>query len=86
MTNPNQNIILQEQIAMIVGIPKIDCFVNCVGFKASAHAANEGKGMPAISLNQAIAITSAGESIGILGFVGYRKSGSSKRIIKTRKC
>jgi glutathione-independent formaldehyde dehydrogenase len=28
---------------MIVGIPEVDCFVDCVGFEASGHGADAGK-------------------------------------------
>jgi glutathione-independent formaldehyde dehydrogenase len=52
---------VQEQIAMIVGIPE-DCFVDCVGFEASGHGADAGKEKPAVVLNQAMAITRAGGS------------------------
>jgi glutathione-independent formaldehyde dehydrogenase len=34
---------VQEQIAMIVGIPEVDCFVDCVGFEASGHGADGEK-------------------------------------------
>jgi glutathione-independent formaldehyde dehydrogenase len=57
---------VQEQIAMIVGIPEVDCFVD-VGFEASGHGADAGKEKPAVVLNQAMAITRAGGSIGIPG-------------------
>jgi glutathione-independent formaldehyde dehydrogenase len=57
---------VQEQIAMIVGIPEVDCFVDCVGFEASGHGADAGK-EKAVVLNQAMAITRAGGSIGIPG-------------------
>jgi glutathione-independent formaldehyde dehydrogenase len=50
---------VQEQIAMIVGIPEVDCFVDCVGFEASGHGADAGKEKPAVVLNQAMAITRA---------------------------
>jgi glutathione-independent formaldehyde dehydrogenase len=42
---------VQEQIAMIVGIPEVDCFVDCVGFEASGHGA-DGKEKPAVVLNR----------------------------------
>jgi glutathione-independent formaldehyde dehydrogenase len=32
---------VQEQIAMIVGIPEVDCFVDCWGFEASGHGEQE---------------------------------------------
>ena len=56
--NLSNGIPVEEQIAMIVG---------CVGFEASGHGASAGKEMPAIVLNQAMAITRAGGSIGIPG-------------------
>jgi hypothetical protein len=34
--NLTNGIPVQEQIAMIVGAPEVDCFVDCVGFEASA--------------------------------------------------
>jgi glutathione-independent formaldehyde dehydrogenase len=42
-TNLTNGIPVQEQIAMIVGIPEVDCFVDCVGFEASGHGADAGK-------------------------------------------
>jgi glutathione-independent formaldehyde dehydrogenase len=65
--NLTNGIPVQEQIAMIVGIPEVDCFVDCVGFEASGHGADAGKEKPAVVLNQAMAITRAGGSIGIPG-------------------
>jgi glutathione-independent formaldehyde dehydrogenase len=53
---------VQEQIAMIVGIPEVDCFVDCVGFEASGHGAD---GEKASCCFKAMAITRAGGSIGI---------------------
>jgi glutathione-independent formaldehyde dehydrogenase len=41
--NLTNGIPVQEQIAMIVGIPEVDCFVDCVGFEASGHGADAGK-------------------------------------------
>jgi glutathione-independent formaldehyde dehydrogenase len=58
--NLTNGIPVQEQIAMIVGIPEVDCFVDCVGFEASGHGADAGKEKPAVVLNQAMAITRAG--------------------------
>jgi glutathione-independent formaldehyde dehydrogenase len=61
--NLTNGIPVQEQIAMIVGIPEVDCFVDCVGFEASGTV-DAGKER-AVVLNQAMAITRAGGSIGI---------------------
>jgi glutathione-independent formaldehyde dehydrogenase len=52
---------------MIVGIPEVDCFVDCVGFEASGHGADAGKKKPAVVLNQAMAITRAGGSMEFQG-------------------
>lgn len=65
--NLNNGIPVEEQIAMIVGIPEVDCFVDCVGFEASGHGEHAGEGKPATVLNQAMAITRAGGEIGIPG-------------------
>jgi glutathione-independent formaldehyde dehydrogenase len=74
--NLTNGIPVQEQIAMIVGIPEVDCFVDCVGFEASGHGADAGKEKPAVVLNQAMAITRAGGSIGIPGCVRDGRSRS----------
>lgn len=63
----SNNIPVRDQISSIVGVPEVDCFVDCVGFEASGHGSSAGKEMPAIVLNQAMAITRAGGSIGIPG-------------------
>jgi glutathione-independent formaldehyde dehydrogenase len=42
LANLTNGIPVQEQIAMI-GIPEVDCFVDCVGFEASGHGADAGK-------------------------------------------
>jgi glutathione-independent formaldehyde dehydrogenase len=39
--NLTNGIPVQEQIAMIVGIPEVDCFVDCVGFEASGWDAGK---------------------------------------------
>lgn len=59
---------LSEQIAAIVGVPEVDCFVDCVGFEARAHShGGSSKEQPAVVLNQAMEITRAGGAIGIPG-------------------
>lgn len=61
---------LHEQIAAILGVPEVDSFVDCVGFEARGHAhSNSGPIIeePAVVLNQAMAVTRAGGSIGIPG-------------------
>lgn len=65
--NLTNGIPVEEQIAMIVGIPEVDSFIDCVGFEASGHGEHAGKEQPATVLNQAMAITRAGGEIGIPG-------------------
>lgn len=58
---------LEEQIAQIVGVPEVDCAVDCVGFEARGHGANAAHEHPATVLNSLMAVTRAGGSIGIPG-------------------
>lgn len=58
---------LDEAIAQIVGVPEVDCAVDCVGFEARGHGADASKEMPATVLNSVMDITRAGGGIGIPG-------------------
>ena len=58
---------LEEAIAAIIGIPEVDCFVDCVGFEARGHGAHATEERPATVLNTAMAVTRAGGAIGIPG-------------------
>ncbi|WP_221390699.1 formaldehyde dehydrogenase, glutathione-independent [Dyadobacter sp. NIV53] len=58
---------LEQAITEIIGIPEVDCFVDCVGFEARGHGANATEERPATVLNTAMAITRAGGAIGIPG-------------------
>ena len=58
---------LADQIAEIVGVPEVDCAVDCVGFEAKGHGASADKEQPATVLNAAMSITRAGGAIGIPG-------------------
>jgi glutathione-independent formaldehyde dehydrogenase len=58
---------LEDAIAAIVGVPEVDCFVDCVGFEARGHGSNSGEELPATVLNTAMAVTRAGGAIGIPG-------------------
>ncbi|MCM3238349.1 formaldehyde dehydrogenase, glutathione-independent [Heyndrickxia oleronia] len=57
---------LGEQIEQILGIPEVDCAVDCVGFEASGHGANAGEA-PATVLNSIMQVTRAGGKLGIPG-------------------
>jgi glutathione-independent formaldehyde dehydrogenase len=58
---------LEQAIAAIIGVPEVDCFVDCVGFEARGHGADSGEERPATVLNTAMAVTRAGGAIGIPG-------------------
>jgi len=58
---------LEEAIAAIIGVPEVDCFVDCVGFEARGHGSHAKEEIPATVLNTAMAVTRAGGSIGIPG-------------------
>ena len=57
---------LAEQIEEILGIPEVDCTVDCVGFEAKGHGLNAEE-QPATVLNDAMTVTRAGGGIGIPG-------------------
>jgi glutathione-independent formaldehyde dehydrogenase len=56
-----------DQIAQILGVPEVDCGVDCVGFEAHGHGSAAGKEAPATVLNSLMTITRAGGGIGIPG-------------------
>lgn len=58
---------LAEQIEEIVGIPEVDCTVDCVGFEAKGHGHGSDTEQPATVLNAAMEVTRAGGGIGIPG-------------------
>ncbi|TLV02561.1 formaldehyde dehydrogenase, glutathione-independent [Dyadobacter luticola] len=58
---------LEQAIEAIIGVPEVDCFVDCVGFEARGHGADAGEERPATVLNTAMAVTRAGGAIGIPG-------------------
>ncbi len=58
---------LAEQIEQIVGVPEVDCSVDCVGFEAHGTGKQAGVERPATVLNQIMDITRAGGALGIPG-------------------
>jgi glutathione-independent formaldehyde dehydrogenase len=58
---------IAEQIQDIVGVPEVDCAVDCVGFEARGHGADAKKEVPAAVLNSLMEITRAGGAVGIPG-------------------
>ncbi|RAK02795.1 glutathione-independent formaldehyde dehydrogenase [Larkinella arboricola] len=62
-----KDVALSEQIAAIVGVPEVDCAVDCVGFEARGHGSEAGTEHPATVLNAVMTVTRAGGAIGIPG-------------------
>src|SRR5688572_2020451 len=58
---------LGDQIAQIVGVPEVDCAVDCVGFEARGHGQESSVERPATVLNALMTVTRAGGAIGIPG-------------------
>jgi glutathione-independent formaldehyde dehydrogenase len=58
---------LAQQIEQIVGVPEVDCSVDCVGFEARGHGHDAAVERPATVLNSVMTVTRAGGAIGIPG-------------------
>jgi glutathione-independent formaldehyde dehydrogenase len=58
---------IAEQIAQIVGVPEVDCAIDCVGFEARGHGQDARVEQPATVLNSLMEITRAGGALGIPG-------------------
>jgi glutathione-independent formaldehyde dehydrogenase len=58
---------LAEQIEQILGVPEVDCAVDCVGFEARGHGHDAKAERPATVLNSIMEITRAGGALGIPG-------------------
>jgi glutathione-independent formaldehyde dehydrogenase len=58
---------LPELIAEIVGVPEVDCAVDCVGFEARGHGHDAAVEQPATVLNQMMQVARAGGGVGIPG-------------------
>lgn len=58
---------LAEQIEQIIGVPEVDCAVDCVGFEAKGHGHNSDTEQPATVLNSIMEVTRAGGQLGIPG-------------------
>jgi glutathione-independent formaldehyde dehydrogenase len=58
---------LGQQIEQIVGVPEVDCAVDCVGFEAHGQGKDAKVERPATVLNSIMEITRAGGALGIPG-------------------
>lgn len=63
----NKNATVAEQIEQIIGVPEVDCAVDCVGFEARGHGDGSKTEAPATVLNSLMEVTRAGGGIGIPG-------------------
>ena len=70
---------IADRIEQILGVPEVDCAVDCVGFEAKGH---QGEDEPAIVLNQLMEATRAAGSIGIPGLYVTEDPGASDRAAK----
>ncbi|SNC63610.1 glutathione-independent formaldehyde dehydrogenase [Hymenobacter gelipurpurascens] len=71
-----ENATLAEQIAQILGVPEVDCAVDCVGFEAHGEGKTSKDEVPAAVLNSLMEIARAGGSIGIPGLYVTEDPGS----------
>jgi len=58
---------VSDQIEQIIGVPEVDCAVDCVGFEARGHGKDASKEAPATVLNSVMTVVRAGGNIGIPG-------------------
>lgn len=58
---------LQDQVERILGVPEVECAVDCVGFEARGCGHNHSKEVPAQVLNSVMEICKAGGAVGIPG-------------------
>ena len=74
---------LGEQIEQILGVPEVDCGVDCVGFEARGHGAAAAEEHPATVLNSLMTVTRAGGAIGIPGLYVTDDPGAKEESAKT---
>src|SRR3982750_3669870 len=58
---------LEQQIEQILGVPEVDCAVDCVGFEAHGQGKDANVERPATVLNSIMTVTRAGGALGIPG-------------------
>jgi glutathione-independent formaldehyde dehydrogenase len=78
-----KNATLAEQIDQILGIPEVDCGIDCVGFEARGHGAKAAEEHPATVLNSLMQITRAGGGLGIPGLYVTDDPGAKDESAKT---
>src|SRR5438552_11141392 len=63
----NKDATLAQQIEQIVGVPEVDCSIDCVGFEAHGQGKDAKVERPAAVLNSIMEVTRAGGALGIPG-------------------
>ena len=58
---------LPEMIEQILGVPEVECAVDCVGFEARGHGSHADEERPATVLNQLMDVTRVAGHVGIPG-------------------
>jgi glutathione-independent formaldehyde dehydrogenase len=71
---------ITERIEEILGVPEVDCAVDCVGFEAKGQG---GADQPAVVLNQLMEVTRAPGAIGIPGLYVTEDPGAKDSAAKT---
>ncbi|RYC69574.1 formaldehyde dehydrogenase, glutathione-independent [Spirosoma sordidisoli] len=79
----NEDASLADQITQILGVPEVDCAVDCVGFEARGHGGEVQKEVPAAVLNSLMEIARAGGAIGIPGLYVTEDPGAEESTAKT---
>jgi len=77
-----QDASLPDMIDPILGVPEVDCFVDCVGFEAHACGHDHQHEQPATVLNSAMQLTRAGGQIGIPGLYVTEDPGAAEDAAK----
>jgi glutathione-independent formaldehyde dehydrogenase len=73
---------LGERIEQILGVPEVDCAVDCVGFEARSHG-EKGDEAPATVLNSCMTVARAGGALGIPGLYVTDDPGSKDEHAKS---
>ena len=79
----SSSVSLADQIDQILGVPEVDCAVDCVGFEAHGHGRDSKKEAPATVLNSLMQLTRTGGSIGIPGLYVTDDPGGIDEAAKT---
>src|SRR5437867_7400870 len=74
---------LSDQIAQILGVPEVDCAVDCVGFEARGHGKESSVERTATVLNSLMQVTRAGGGVGIPGLYVTEDPGGVDQAAKT---